>query len=57
MTDEPAHLGWHVISGDLLLELLNRAKEGENPGLLYAELWANATHEVLNVDAEEANDE
>lgn len=41
MTD----LGWHVISGERLLELLRRAAAGEDADLLYAEEWANADHE------------
>lgn len=43
MTD----LGWHVISGDALLDLLRRAAVGEDPDLLYAEEWANADHEQV----------
>lgn len=38
-------LGWHVISGEGLLELLRRANAGEDPDLLFAEAWANAEHE------------
>lgn len=38
-------LGWHVINGERLLELLRRAAAGENPDLVYAEEWANADHE------------
>lgn len=38
-------LGWHVIAGDHLLEALKRAHNGEDPDLLYAEMWANAEHE------------
>jgi hypothetical protein len=38
-------LGWHVISGEDLLEYLRRAAEGENPDIIMAELWANALHE------------
>ncbi len=40
-------LGWHVISGERLLELLRRASAGEDPDLLYAEEWANADHETV----------
>lgn len=40
-------LGWHVISGERLLELLRRAAAGENADLLYAEEWANADHETV----------
>jgi hypothetical protein len=35
-------LGWHVISGEDLLELLRRASKGEDPDMLMAEHWANA---------------
>lgn len=38
-------LGWHVISGEHLLELLQRVAAGEDPDLVYAEAWANADHE------------
>lgn len=38
-------LGWHVISGEMLLDYLRRAAAGEDPDLLFAELWANAEHE------------
>lgn len=40
-----ADLGWHVISGERLLELMRRAAAGESPDPLYAEEWANADHE------------
>jgi hypothetical protein len=40
-------LGWHVISGDDLLAALRRVAAGENPDLVYAELWANAEHEEV----------
>lgn len=43
MTD----LGWHVISGEHLLEVLRRAAEGENPDLVFAEIWANAEREDI----------
>jgi hypothetical protein len=48
-SDEPARdLGWHVISGELLLDALRRVGEGEDPDLVYAELWANASHDELD---------
>lgn len=34
-------LGWWVISGAALMDALERARAGEDPGLLYAELYAN----------------
>lgn len=46
MTDEN-ELGWHVISGIHLLECLRRVAAGENPDLVFAELWANAEHETV----------
>lgn len=39
-------LGWHVISGERLLEVLRRAAAGEEPDILFAEMWANADHEL-----------
>jgi hypothetical protein len=42
-----APLGWHVISGEDLLEALRRCAAGENADLVYAELWANAEHEKI----------
>ena len=45
MSEAVPDLGWHVISGELLLEALRRVAEGEDPDLVYAELWANAEHE------------
>jgi hypothetical protein len=45
LAGEPEDLGWHVISGELLLEALRRVAAGENPDLVFAELWANADHE------------
>lgn len=46
MTDQPGgRLGWHVIPGSLLLESLHRVKLGEDPDVVFAELWANADHE------------
>ncbi len=38
-------LGWHVISGEDLLTALRRCQNGEDAGLVFAELWANADHE------------
>lgn len=52
MTDNgTAPLGWHVISGEHLLEVLRRANQGEDADLLFAELWANAEHERVEPDA------
>lgn len=35
-------LGWWVIAGDVLLDGLRRVAAGEDPDLVYAELYANA---------------
>ena len=35
-------LGWWVICGEELLNALRRANAGEDPDLLYTELYANA---------------
>lgn len=43
-------LGWHVIAGEHLLELLRRVRDGEDPDLVYAEEWANAEHEPVGAD-------
>lgn len=40
-----SRLGWWVIAGDELLEALRRAHVGEDPDVLYAELYANSEHE------------
>ena len=44
-------LGWHVIAGDHLLDMLTRVSEGEDPDMVFAELWANAEH-VTNDEEE-----
>lgn len=38
-------MGWHVISGEMLLASLNRVAAGEDAEAVYIELWANADHE------------
>jgi len=38
-------LGYHVLPGELLLDSLRRVGKGEDPDLVFAELWANASHE------------
>ena len=45
-------LGWHVISGEDLLDALRRVEQGEAADLVYAELWANADHEHVEGDEE-----
>jgi hypothetical protein len=46
--EQTTDLGWHVISGEQLLELLRRVAAGEDPDLVFAELWANAEHEAYS---------
>lgn len=36
-----ADLGWWVVSGENLLDMLRRAAAGEDPDLIYAEEYAN----------------
>lgn len=45
-TDKP-DLGWWAISGDALMEALVRANNGEDAGMLYTELYANAEAETV----------
>jgi hypothetical protein len=45
-TDDTDPLGWWVISGEALLDLLRRAAAGEDADALYAEEYANAGHEL-----------
>lgn len=40
-------LGWWAISGEALMAALRRANDGEDAGLLYAELYANADSETV----------
>lgn len=40
-------LGWWVVSGENLLAMLRRAYDGEDPGLIYAEEYANSDHEQV----------
>jgi hypothetical protein len=47
-TSPASDLGWHVISGEGLLDLLRRVTQGEDPNLVYAEAYANAAHERVD---------
>jgi hypothetical protein len=42
MNDQVTPLGWWTISGEELLAALQRVAAGENPDLVYAELYANS---------------
>jgi hypothetical protein len=48
----PEPLGWDVIAGEDLLELLRRAAAGEDPDMLYAEHYANATRKESDDNAD-----
>jgi hypothetical protein len=43
MTD----LGWWAVSGADLLDALRRAAAGEDPDLIYAEMYANSDREQV----------
>lgn len=43
--DKPAELGWWVIHGEELMDALKRAHAGEEPGIIYAELYVNSDSE------------
>lgn len=43
-------LGWHTMSGEFFLEALRRCYNGENPDLVFAELYANAERESFVED-------
>ena len=38
-------LGWWAISGEALMDALHRVADGEDPDLIYAELYANSETE------------
>jgi hypothetical protein len=44
-SDESPPLGWWTISGAQLLDALKRVASGEDPDLVYAELYANSAVE------------
>lgn len=39
------HLGWWTIHGGDLLGALRRVAEGEDPDMVYAEMYVNSEHE------------
>lgn len=51
--DTPASPGWWVLSGEDLLYALRRTHDGEDPALVYAEMYANSEHE--HVDRGDSN--
>jgi hypothetical protein len=38
-------LGWWVIAGEAMIEMLRRAAGGEDPDMIYTEEYANSEHE------------
>lgn len=46
-SQKPKKLGWWSISGEAIMEMLRRCHVGEDPDLVYAELYANSDHEYL----------
>jgi len=45
-------LGYWVISGQALLEALRRCAAGEDPDLVFAELYANTSQEHVPGDSD-----
>lgn len=45
-----ADMGWWTIRGDAFLDALQRAHEGEDPDMIYAELYANSEIENGFID-------
>jgi len=43
-------LGWWVISGEHFMDALRRAANGEDPEILYTELYANSDVEQVEGD-------
>lgn len=41
-------LGWWCISGEVVLAALRRCAAGENPDIVYAELYAGSDHEYFH---------
>lgn len=44
-------LGWWIIHGDEIMEALRQVAQGENPDIVYAELYANADIQKGDDDA------
>ena len=47
---EDADLGYHVISGMDMLLAFRRCANGEDPDMVYMELWANSDHFPMEDD-------
>lgn len=46
-------LGWWTISGETLLDALRAVADGEDPDMVYAELYANSDVEREHLDGDE----
>lgn len=53
MTDND--LGWWIIHGNNLLTALHMVAQGDDPDLVYAELYANAEIDDQRIDNAEEN--
>jgi hypothetical protein len=53
MTDND--LGWWIIHGENLLTALHMVAQGDDPDLVYAELYANAEIDDQRIDNAEEN--
>ena len=46
---EPAKdLGYHTMSGEYFLQALRRCYQGEDPDMVYAEMYANSVRERID---------
>lgn len=45
-------LGWHVICGEALLDALRAVEAGEQPDMVYAQIYASSSHDDLPVRRE-----
>ena len=59
VSDDPPHLGVHMLMGETLLYLLRRVEAGEGADDVYAEMYANAdfvtTADLLTEGDEDAD--
>ena len=49
-------LGWWVIDGGDLLGALKACANGANPDLMYAEMYANSSHEMVDGNGNSTQD-
>lgn len=46
MSEQVTPLGWHVISGEALLDALRAVEDGESPDMVYAAIYTSSDHET-----------